>query len=95
MLDIIVRFRTYRIALAADVEKAFLMVSISGKDRDALRFLWMDNIQKDSPTVRKLRFTRVVFRVSASPFLLNARLNLGPENNLSFKETPSDRGDAS
>ena len=28
--DIIVRFRTHRIALAADVEKAFLTVSISG-----------------------------------------------------------------
>jgi len=42
---------------------------------DALRFLWVDDIQKDSPTVRKLRFTRVVFGVSASPFLLNATIN--------------------
>ena len=45
ILDIIVRFRTYRIALAADVEKAFLMVSVNSKDRDALRFLWVDNVE--------------------------------------------------
>ena len=36
ILDIIVRFRTYKIALVADVEKAFLMVSVCSKDRDAI-----------------------------------------------------------
>ena len=42
ILDIILRFRAYRVALAADVEKAFLMVSVCEKDRDALRFYgWM------------------------------------------------------
>ena len=74
ILDIIVRFRTYRIALAADVEKAFLMVSVCNKDRDALRFLWVDNVEKDHTVTRKLRFTRVVFGVNASPFLLNATI---------------------
>jgi len=57
------------------MEKAFVMVSISSKDRDALRFLWVDDIQKYSPTVKNLRFTRVVFGVSASTFLLNATVN--------------------
>ena len=75
ILDIIVRFCTYRIALVADVEKAFLMVSVCSKDRDALRFLWVDDVEKPSPVVKKLRFTRVVFGVSASPFLLNATIN--------------------
>lgn len=75
ILDIIVRFRTYRITLAADVKKAFLMISVCSKDRDALRFLWVDNVEKASPVVQKLRFTRVVFGVSASPFLLNATIN--------------------
>jgi len=74
IFDIIVRFRTYRIALVADVEKAFLMVSVCSKDRDALRFLWVDDVEKPSPVVKKLRFTRLVFGVSASPFLLNATI---------------------
>ena len=50
------------------------MVSVSSKDRDALRFLWVDDVEKPSPVVKKLRFTRVVFGVSASPFLLNATI---------------------
>ena len=40
ILNILQRFRTHKIAVTADVEKAFfLMISISEKDRDALRFL--------------------------------------------------------
>ena len=75
IFDIIVRFCTYRIALATDVEKTFLMISVHSKDRDALRFLWVDDVEKASPVVKKLRFTRVVFGVSASPILLNATIN--------------------
>ena len=45
------------------------------EDRDVLRFLWVDNIEKDFPKLLVLRFTRVVFGVSASPFLLNATLD--------------------
>ena len=74
ILDILLRFRTYPVALAADIEKAFLMVSISEEDRDALRFLWVDDVTSDPPKICILRFTRVVFGVSSSPFLLNATL---------------------
>ena len=74
ILDILQRFRTHNIAVIADVEKAFLMISISEKDRDALRFLWVDDINKDTPEVCKFRFTRVVFGVTSSPFLLNATI---------------------
>lgn len=72
--DIILRFRTHRIALAADIEKAFLMISILEHDRDALRFLWIDDIGKDPPETVIMRFARVVFGVSSSPFLLNATI---------------------
>ena len=74
ILDILLRFRTYPVALTADIEKAFLMVSISEEDRDALRFLWVDSVTSDQPGIRVLRFTRVVFAVTSSPFLLNATL---------------------
>ena len=74
ILDILLRFRTNPVALAADIEKAFLMVSIAEEDRDALRFLWVNNAVDDPPIIRVLRFTRVVFGVTSSPFLLNATL---------------------
>ena len=62
-------------ALSGDIEKAFLMVSINEKDRDSLRFLWVsDPADKDSELMT-LRFTRVMFGVSSSPFLLNATVN--------------------
>lgn len=68
------RFLTHKVALTDDIEKSFFMVSISEKDRDVLRFLWVDNIKKDPPEICAFRFTRVVFGVSSSPFLLNATI---------------------
>ncbi|MCG8623377.1 MAG: hypothetical protein MJE68_15465, partial [Proteobacteria bacterium] len=72
ILDILMRFRSFRVALTADIEKAFLMISVAEHDRNVLRFLWVDDLAKDPPDIRILRFTRVVFGVSSSPFLLNA-----------------------
>ena len=74
ILDILLRFRHHRVALTADIEKAFLMISVAEPDRDSLRFLWVDDIAKDKPDVCALRFSRVVFGVSSSPFLLNATI---------------------
>ena len=50
------------------------MVSISPSDRDALRFIWLDDIHKDNPREVVYRFCRVVFGVTSSPFLLNATI---------------------
>ncbi|GFX25755.1 DUF1758 domain-containing protein [Trichonephila clavipes] len=36
--DILDRFRMYPIGISADIEKAFLMLSVAPKDRDFLRF---------------------------------------------------------
>lgn len=74
ILDLLLRFRSHRVALIADIEKAFLMIAVAEHDRDVLRFLWIDDMQKDTPDVLTFRFARVVFGVSASPFLLNATL---------------------
>ena len=68
------RFRGHRIARVGDIEKAFLMVHIAEEDKDVLRFLWIDDIDKAKPEVVVLRFTRIVFGVSSSPLLLNATL---------------------
>ena len=75
IFDILLRFRLQQVALIGDIEKAFLMVSVCERDRDSLRFLWVTDPKAEHPNVITLRFTRVVFGVSSSPFLLNATLN--------------------
>ena len=57
-----------------DIEKAFLMVHMNEADKDVLRFLWVDDIDKAEPKVITMRFTRVVFGLSSSPLLLNATI---------------------
>lgn len=57
ILDILLRFRSHRIAITADIEKAFLMILMAEKDRDVLRFLWFKNVFHDQPEVMVLRFT--------------------------------------
>ena len=39
ILDLLLRFRSYKVALTADVEKAFLMIAVDVRDRDVLCFL--------------------------------------------------------
>ena len=75
IMDIILRFRSHKVALAGDIEKAFLMIAVSEADRNVLRFLWFDDVWSDQPKIIVLRFTRVVFGVSSSPFLLNATIS--------------------
>ena len=43
ILGILLRFRSYPVAFTADIEKAFLMIAVSPKDRDVLRFLWVND----------------------------------------------------
>ena len=85
IFDLLVRFRGYRIALTADLEKAFLMVSVEEADRDVLRFIWVDDLSKDPPEFKTFRFTCVVFGVSSSPFLLNATIQFHLERYLETK----------
>jgi hypothetical protein len=62
------------------------MISVDDKDRDVLRFIWVDDVNKEDPKLQTYRFTRVVFGVSSSPFLLNATLKFHLE---SFMESHS------
>ncbi|XP_055947035.1 uncharacterized protein LOC129980679 [Argiope bruennichi] len=67
--DILDRFRLYPIGLSADIEKAFLMLSVHPKDRDYLRFFYPS---KEGELV--YRHCRIVFGLNSSPFLLNASI---------------------
>ena len=75
ILDILFRFRVYKIALMGDVEKAFLNISVHPAFRDYLRFLWVKDIDSERPEICVYRFARVVFGVASSPFLLNATIH--------------------
>ena len=50
------------------------MISVNKDDRDSRRFLWYDNVNSETAEMITYHFTRVVFRVSCSPYLLNATL---------------------
>lgn len=74
--SLLIRFRKEPIAVTADVEKAFLQLSIREKDRDICRFLWLKDFNKP-PTKDNLqvyRFRRVAFGIASSPFLLYATI---------------------
>ena len=83
IFDILVKFRKNRIGLVADIEKAFLMISICKKDRDMLMFLWLKNLEGEHSEVVKLRFCRLVFGVRSSPAILGAVI----DHHLSTYET--------
>ena len=74
IFDILLRFRVHPIAMTADIEKVFLNIAIAEEHRDFLRFLWLNDPYSSNPSIIPLRFTRVVFGVTSSPFILNATL---------------------
>ena len=82
-MDILLRFRLRRCAFVADIEKA--LIAVAEQDRDALRFLWVDDIRTSTPDIQVLRFTRVAFGVASSPFLLNATVKYHIEKFLETK----------
>ena len=73
--DLRLRFRVLEVAvITANAEKSLLNIEIDPEHRDFLQFLWLDDVNKESPEIKLLRFTRVVFGVNASPFILNATI---------------------
>ncbi|XP_069994246.1 uncharacterized protein [Penaeus vannamei] len=69
LVKVLVRFRKRKVALTADITKAFLQICVQPEDRDVHRFLW-----KCKDSIRMTRFVRVPFGNTSSPFLLNATI---------------------
>ena len=69
--DVLVQQRAYPVVLAGDIQKAFLQIRIHESERDALRFHWQTD---GTSEVETYRFTRVLFGLGPSPFLLGGVL---------------------
>lgn len=74
LFDVLVKFRSNPIALTADIEKAFLMVSMNEASKNMLRFLWFKNPSENTPEVVQLRFCRLVFGLRPSPSILSSTI---------------------
>ena len=74
LMDILIRFRQHKIAMTADIEKAFLQIRLAPEDRDLVRFLWVDDPLAAEPQIKHYRWKSVVFGVTTSPFLLSATI---------------------
>ena len=68
-------FRMNRYAWIADIKKAFLKIALQPTDAEAIRFLWSTEPSKIGSPLIALKWKRVPFGLSSSPFLLRARVN--------------------
>ena len=67
--------------LAGDIKQAFLQIRVREAERDVLQFHWVTDMDRNKKET--LRFTRVLFGLSQSPFLLGGTI----EQLLRSKET--------
>ena len=75
LCGLLMRFRLHKVALVADIEKAFLQIGLQPSQRDVTRFLWLKDYEVPNVSqnnIQEYRFCRVPFGVIASPFLLGA-----------------------
>ncbi|GBM59390.1 hypothetical protein AVEN_17422-1 [Araneus ventricosus] len=78
LLRIVLKFRIGKIAMCADIQRAFLEIGIKENDRKYLQFLWgQDNgtcLDLEGQPIRALKMKRVPFGVNCSPFILRATI---------------------
>lgn len=75
LCGLLMRFRLHKVAITADIEKAFLQVGLQPSERNVTRFLWLKSCvtpSTDQSNIQEFRFCRVPFGVISSPFLLGA-----------------------
>ena len=64
--DILIRLRSYKVAIFADISKMYRAVELNSAERDLHRFVWKPNT---SSQLKEYRMTRVTLGVSASAFV--------------------------
>ena len=71
--SVLVRGHFNPVAITGDLQKAFLQVRVKEIDRDAMHFHWHQDEQSPLET---LRFTRALFGLAPSPFLLGGVIEM-------------------
>ncbi|GFY79061.1 integrase catalytic domain-containing protein [Trichonephila inaurata madagascariensis] len=74
IFDILPRFRLNEVAFTADMKQAFLQIMLNKEHRDVTKFLFSNDPSNESQLPSVYRFTRVLFGISSSPFLLSATI---------------------
>ena len=76
LCSLLLRFGTHDTAIIADIEKTFLQISFQEPDRDVTRVLWLKDINKPviSSNIDIFRFTRIIFGIVSSQFILAATI---------------------
>ena len=77
LTGILLRFRMNKVAMVADIEKAFLQIGLNDNAKNVTRFFCLkdSNILRTENNTQTFRFCRVPFCVISSPFLLAATLD--------------------
>ena len=65
--SVLVKARFYPIVVTGDLQKAFFQIRIKEEERDSLRFHWR---RPNHSEIEVYRFTRALFGLTSSPFLL-------------------------
>ena len=65
LTDILLQFRSYPVAISADISKMYRAVELSPPDRDLHRFVWRPDQKSE---LQDYCMTRVTFRIAASPY---------------------------
>ena len=60
IFEILLRARCHKFLLVSDIQSAFLNIRVKETDRNFLRLLWIDDLEKDNPNVVIKRFTYVI-----------------------------------
>ena len=68
LVDVLLRFRSHRVALIADVSRMYRAIRLSESDKDLHRFVWRSN---SKAPLLDYRMTRLTFGVSSSSFIAN------------------------
>ena len=81
---ILVRARFNPVAICGDLKQAFLQIRIRETCRDALTFHWIEG--QDPPKMEIYQFTRLVFGLTQSPFVLDATFQHHWQNYINKRE---------
>jgi len=70
----ILHFRSHKVAISTDLERAFQHVNLHADDRDFTRFLWPSYINNLNGDLQTFCFKVVLYGTMSSPFMLYATL---------------------